>query len=497
MKLSSLSLRGVLYFWLLTIMLISFSALTGTILWRNYNHIYETMKAEALRRSETVYDLMGESMSRGRDESTRNLIQVFSKHYPDSDFHLVNWSGKVTYSTVKDAEKTFVVALEARDMLSFGLKPRNSEGRSLYESRELTKMVSRALKNEMPAEGEGEFVRIGGKPSFARVRAILNEPNCQHCHGEKKKGIGASILIRKCEKTFREFYSDAMVIAGVCVTIMIVILVALGLVITIKAIKPMQLVEVKLRGSSGQLSAASAKVLSTSSDLAKGAETQAAAVEEMAASMEEISAMTRRNAANALEANSSMVAASGVAEESREFIRKLQTAMATINDSSKETKKIVRGIDDIAFQTNLLALNAAVEAARAGESGVGFAVVAEEVRNLAKRAATSAKNTAQLIDETSLKIEEGYSLVSIAAQSFERVAEETAKAGKSVKEIATASREQAEGIEQINKSVGDMDKTTQDNAAIAEENVTAAKEMDHQSKQTLGFVAALLNVSKM
>jgi methyl-accepting chemotaxis protein len=178
----------------------------------------------------------------------------------------------------------------------------------------------------------------------------------------------------------------------------------------------------------------------------------------------------------------------GFANESME---ELTGSMAEISGASEQTSRIIKTIDEIAFQTNLLALNAAVEAARAGEAGTGFAVVAEEVRNLAMRAAEAAKNTSQLIETTVKKVKEGQGVVTKANGAFTEVAESTGKVAGLVGEIAAASQEQAEGIEQINRAVTEMDRIVQENAASAEQSTSAAEEMNAQAMQMRAFVKDL------
>jgi len=167
-------------------------------------------------------------------------------------------------------------------------------------------------------------------------------------------------------------------------------------------------------------------------------------------------------------------------------------AIKDIETSATETAKIVKAIDGIAFQTNLLALNAAVEAARAGEACAGFAVVAEEVRNLAKRAAEAARNTAGLIDGTIKKVKEGSGLMSVTHESFTQVAGSATQVAELLAEIATASREQSLGIDQVNKAVGDVDEVTQQNTANAEESAAASEELAAQADQMKVMVNELL-----
>jgi methyl-accepting chemotaxis protein len=173
-------------------------------------------------------------------------------------------------------------------------------------------------------------------------------------------------------------------------------------------------------------------------------------------------------------------------------MRELTDAMQQITSASEETSNIIKTIDEIAFQTNLLALNAAVEAARAGEAGAGFAVVADEVRNLAMRAAEAAKNTADLIEQTIQKVNDGSELVSETNTAFGEVADRAAKAGELVEEITAASREQSQGIDQVNNAVTEIDQVTQQNAASAEASSAASGEMRTQAEKMEAIVNKLV-----
>jgi methyl-accepting chemotaxis protein len=169
----------------------------------------------------------------------------------------------------------------------------------------------------------------------------------------------------------------------------------------------------------------------------------------------------------------------------------LTHSMEQISGASEETSKIIKTIDEIAFQTNLLALNAAVEAARAGEAGAGFAVVANEVRNLAMRAAEAARNTSVLIEGTVKKVKEGSELVERTNGAFSEVSKSAAKVAGLVSEIAAASGEQAQGIDQVNKAVSEMERVTQQSAANAEESAAAGEELTAQAEQLKRFVGDL------
>ena len=261
--------------------------------------------------------------------------------------------------------------------------------------------------------------------------------------------------------------------------------------ITASITGPVRNVITGLGEGANQVSAAAGQVAGASQSLAEGASEQAASLEETSSSLEEMSSMTKRNADNAAQADSLMKEANTVVNKASRSMTDLTKSIGEISDASRQTQKIIKTIDEIAFQTNLLALNAAVEAARAGEAGAGFAVVAEEVRNLALRSADAAKNTAAMIEDTVKKVGDGTSLLDQTNSAFGEVASSTAKVGDLVSEISAASDEQAKGIEQINRAVSEMDKVTQQNAANAEESASASEELSAQSQQMMDYVNQL------
>jgi len=203
--------------------------------------------------------------------------------------------------------------------------------------------------------------------------------------------------------------------------------------------------------------------------LSDAASRQAASLEETSSSLEEMASMTRQNAANTAQANQLMAEAADVIRSADRSMVELTGSMKEIASASEQTQKIIKTIDEIAFQTNLLALNAAVEAARAGEAGAGFAVVADEVRNLAMRAAEAAKNTTALTEDIVRKVKNGENLVSTTYEAFQAVTGRSAKVVNLVAEVAAASQEQSQGVDQLNSAVAEMNDVTQQNAASAEE----------------------------
>ena len=247
-------------------------------------------------------------------------------------------------------------------------------------------------------------------------------------------------------------------------------------------------------GAAGMTSSAG-QVSEASQSLAEGASEQAAAIEETSSSMEEMSAMTKQNAGSAGQADALMKTAEEVMARTGASMAELAVSMEEIVKANDDTSKIIKDIDAIAFQTNLLALNAAVEAARAGEAGAGFAVVAEEVRNLAMRASEAAKHTATLIESTSHRVKEGSERAALTQAGFGEVAESAARVSQLVADIAAASGDQAQGFDQINKAVAEMDKVVQQNASTAEESAAAAEEMNgmaQQMKEIIGGLEALV-----
>jgi methyl-accepting chemotaxis protein len=243
---------------------------------------------------------------------------------------------------------------------------------------------------------------------------------------------------------------------------------------------------------SGEVAAASSQVSGASQILAEGASEQAASLEETSASLEEMASMTRRNAENAQSAKDLATQTRGAADAGASDMREMSEAMDAIKTSSDNIAKIIKTIDEIAFQTNILALNAAVEAARAGEAGMGFAVVADEVRNLAQRSAQAAKETAEKIEDCITKSEQGVGISSKVAERLAEIVSRARQVDELVAEIATASREQSQGIDQVNTAVTQMDKVTQGNAAAAEESASASEELNAQALTLKGAVSELL-----
>jgi methyl-accepting chemotaxis protein len=371
-------------------------------------------------------------------------------------------------------EKT-IVRTEDKDQFNQVRKAREAYDKACGQVLQLS-------QNSKEAEAQ-EFIRATLRPLYA---AYLKE--CDGLFAENSKFGSAAAAAGEQAMSLANTLMVTLAIAGIFLGMLFSSIIVKGVS------RVLNHVAGALDDGSNQVSSAASQVSSSSQSLAEGASEQASSLEETGSSLEEMTSMTKRNAENAKQANELARQAREAADKGVGDMQTMAAAMEAIKASSNDIAKIIKTIDEIAFQTNLLALNAAVEAARAGEAGMGFAVVADEVRNLAQRCAQAAKETAGKIEGAIAKTSQGGEISSKVALALNEIVAKVRKVDELVTEVANASREQTEGIAQINVAVGQMDKVTQGNAATAEESAAAAEELNAQAKVMKQSVAELLEL---
>ena len=270
--------------------------------------------------------------------------------------------------------------------------------------------------------------------------------------------------------------------------------IVLAYLISRSIIKPLRRIIDGMSSGANQVSQSSDQVSSSSQSMAEGASEQASSLEQSSASLEQMNAMVCQNAESARQANKMAEEARQMSVKGNEAMTRLTETINKIKKSSDQTSGILKTIDEIAFQTNLLALNAAVEAARAGEAGKGFAVVAEEVRSLAQRGAEASKSTAQLIEDACRNAEQGVDVAGEAESSLSQIDIAVTTVTELINEVSSASSEQADGIDQVTKAVGQMDQVTQANAANSEESAAASEELSAQAVELNSMVDELVGM---
>ncbi|MGL4209212.1 MAG: methyl-accepting chemotaxis protein, partial [Candidatus Adiutrix sp.] len=281
---------------------------------------------------------------------------------------------------------------------------------------------------------------------------------------------------------------------GVGVLVVLLISTLMTYLITRSITRPINRLIAKLSDGAMEVDKAAAELSQSSANLALGAKDSTSSLSDVSLALDDLSTTTQRNADGSIEANTLMNQVTEAVAQADKSMQKVIKAMGEISSSGNAIAKIIKAIDEIAFQTNLLALNAAVEAARAGEAGAGFAVVADEVRNLATRSADAAKSTADLIASTISNINSGSEMVTTAAQNFNSVEDHAHKVAGLLGQVAEASKNQAQGIDQISQSMGNMENITKSNVSSADQSAGAAATL---SSLAAGLLTAVDDLSSL
>lgn len=296
----------------------------------------------------------------------------------------------------------------------------------------------------------------------------------------------------KSEKIMLETYDNSVKISFVLALVCVALGIFLSIVISVSITKPVKRIVDSLTESSNQVAAASNQLSSSSQQLAEGSAEQSSSLQETSSTLEESASMIQQNTENTKQAALLSDKVKEAADKGNLEMEEMTESMSEIKKSSDQISKIIKVIDDIAFQTNILALNAAVEAARAGDAGMGFAVVAEEVRNLAQRSAEAAKDTAGMIENNIALSEKGVDVTQRIKNTLSEITTQAKKMSELMAEIAASSQEQSQGVSQINKALVEMEKVVQQNAANAEESASAAEELSAQAQNLKEIVQQLV-----
>lgn len=390
----------------------------------------------------------------------------------------------------------------------FSNEPRNKDNQATAQELDiLKKFLDDPGLKELTSQTDNEVI------VYRPVR-LSESQGCMTCHGDPGNSPwknGKDILGYPMEKwsdgklhgVFAIISSKAAIKSAASQAVWFIVAWSLGLSIIAMAVayiflkKPMRAlsgIAEKLKETGTSVAQASSEISNSSQELSSSASSAAASIEQTTSATEEMSSMITLNASHTNEARDLAEQSQIKARHGKDEVEKLIISMDLIAKSSKQIEEIISVIDDIAFQTNLLALNAAVEAARAGEQGKGFAVVAEAVRALAQRSATSAKEISNLINDSVEKIDSGHKVVKASGMMLNEIVLQIEKLTALSKEISTASSEQAQGVNSINMSIGDLDKVTQKNAAAAEECAAAADILNLRSTQMADMVQELISI---
>jgi methyl-accepting chemotaxis protein len=452
--------------------------------------IHEQSRLSSHMLSAAIEGATFDALGAGRNAEVVQQLRQLKEKVPALDASIFDFNRRITFATMPEGS-----------------------GKELDEFLANTTAVTAVNRMLTDGKDTGELFdeQINGAAHISIFKPILNEASCHHCHGSSRRVLGGLHVRTSVETAVQMARSARNQSIWIGVFGSLALILAIYFLFQRMVNRPIQrLLNLAGKMRSGDLSHSLdvrgrteishmtvrmnlvnqnlremiCEIAAAANNLSSSASEQASALEETSASLGEMASITHRNAQDAQAADQLMNKAKQVASLAGQSMFQLTESMGKISRASEETSQIIKTIDEIAFQTNLLALNAAVEAARAGSAGAGFAVVANEVRSLAMRAAEAARNTSDLISGTSKNVVEGSALVSQTSKTFSEVESTMDRTAELLAAIAAASKEQAVRIEQISKTVTEMDKATQNYAATAEELSASAGQFKVESTVT-------------
>lgn len=409
-------------------------------------------------------------------EKMQNVTEVMQKGFDLIDEGLANYKKNMPVGEEAEAWKNFLNDYEQ-------WRERNIVFKS--------DVIGGLIKTDEPEQIEALFDRMGEHLKNITALRISLENNLQKLYALNKDNM---LYAGEHAKEEASSFIELLIIV---ISISIVLAILLATLIIRSITRSITQSVTSISDGATQITSASSQVASSSSSLAQGASEQSASVEEVSATLEQSTAINTLNTDNAMQADILAKNANDSARIGYQKGEELSKSMHAITESAAKISGIIKAIDQIAFQTNLLALNAAVEAARAGEHGLGFAVVADEVRNLAQRAASAAKETSVIIEEVLEQIKEGNEIAHATHTSFKEIVEQSKKVSNLIGEISIATKEQSEGMTQINQAMGQVDQVTQQVAANSEEAAAAAQELNAQALSMMETISILAKMVGM